>query len=150
MAFNPGNQDLLTLSVSEGEDYFVRTKNINYLMYTTAVGYGIGGAIGGSNRIYVNAAKTRSRQGFRFDISDTQDVVVTGDTVVLTVSDPASVFPTTQNYEVIDVIKPEIQKKSGQYVSFQNIKSSPIPVKSPVPNRTYEIDVSINISDIPS
>lgn len=150
MAFNPDNQGLLSLSVSEGTKYTVTEKTSNYLMYTTAVGYGIGGAIGGSNRIYTNTAKTRSRQGFRFDISDTQNAVTLDSTVTLKVSDPASGFPTIQNYQVIKVITPEIQKKSGQYVSFQNIKTSPISVNKSESNRTYEIDISINISDISS
>jgi hypothetical protein len=150
MAFNPDNQQLLSLSVSEGTDYFVREKNLNYLMYTTAVGTGIGGTIGGANRIYTNTAKTNSRQGFRFDISDTKDAVIVGDKVVLTVSEAGSPLPSTQTYDVIKVITPEIQKKSGQYVSFQNIKSTPISVKTPQTNRTYEFDISINITDITS
>jgi hypothetical protein len=149
MAFNPDNQQLLSLSVSEGTDYFVR-KNLNYLMYTTAVGTGIGGTIGGANRIYTNTAKPIPDKGLDLISVTPKMRVIVGDKVVLTVSEAGSPLPSTQTYDVIKVITPEIQKKSGQYVSFQNIKSTPISVKTPQTNRTYEFDISINITDITS
>jgi hypothetical protein len=148
--YKPGNQTLLTIATTPGTDYFIRKSNINYLMYTTAAGFGIGGAIGGNNRIFVNTAQTASRQGFRMDISDTKDIVSVGDKVRLQVSGESgtNVFPTVQEYEVVEVITPEIEKKSGQYVSFRQINLDTIPVKNPESNRTYQFDISINISDI--
>jgi len=148
--FKPGNQQLLTTATSPGTDYFVRNTKIDYALYTTSASFGIGGSIGGNNRIYVNAAQTQSRQGFRIDISDTKDAVIVGDKVRLQVSGSGgtSVFPTSQVYDVVQVITPEIEKKSGQYVSFKQLTSNPIPIKNAESNRTYQFDISINISDI--
>ena len=149
--FNPQNQNSLTTKVNSSLVSVSIPKYSGYSAYSTAKAFGIGasaGGIAGPDRVYVNTAKTQTRKGLRIDLSDTQALVVVGDILKITVDD-ADPFTKSENYQIVSLVKPEIQKKSGQYVSTQTLNTAnQIPVLSSIPNRTYQFDISINITDI--
>jgi hypothetical protein len=143
MAVNINNQLLEDIYTGEITSNVRGTRSglSNYTIFASALSTGIRVSPSIKYDGYVKISSTTRQEGYRIDIADAKTALQVGQLVTITGS------PRT-NYSVNSLVTPELDKTTGKIVSFTDISDTPISVDSTNAVRNYQINISINISDI--